>query len=78
MAPWDILLIDHLGSTIPVADSSGTLLEQTRYLPFDQVRDAVVAVTSPDKTYTSQKSVTGTGLRDYNARMYDSYINHWI
>jgi hypothetical protein len=28
------LLTDHLGSTIAVADAAGTLLEQTRYLPF--------------------------------------------
>jgi hypothetical protein len=28
------LLTDHLGSTITVADATGTLLEQTRYMPF--------------------------------------------
>jgi RHS repeat-associated protein len=72
------LLTDHLGSTIAVADSAGTLLEQTRYLPFGSVRDDSGTVTSTDKTFTGQRSLPATGLMDYNARMYDPGLGRFV
>jgi RHS repeat-associated protein len=72
------LLSDHLGSTVAVTDAAGILLEQSRYMPFGEVRGDVGGVTSTDKTYTGQKSIPETGLMDYKARMYDPLLGRFI
>jgi RHS repeat-associated protein len=72
------LLSDHLGSTVAVTDAAGTLLEESRYMPFGEVRNDVSGVTSTDKTYTGQKSIPDTGLMDYKARMYDPLLGRFI
>ena len=69
---------DHLGSIVAVTDASGTLLEESRYLPFGQVRSDVGNITQTDKTYTSQKDLANTGLMDYNARMYSPELGRFI
>ena len=71
-------LTDHLGSTVAVTDASGTLLEESRYLPFGQVRSDVGNITQTDKTYTGQKDIANTGLMDYNARMYSPELGRFI
>ena len=71
-------LTDHLSSTVAVTDASGTLLEESRYLPFGQVRSDVGNITSTDKTYTGQKDLANTGLMDYNARMYSPELGRFI
>jgi hypothetical protein len=66
------MLTDHLppqggapqGSTIAVADSAGTLLEQTRYMPFGTVRTDVGTLASTDRTY--MKSVNEVRGPDRN------------
>ena len=72
------LLTDHLGSVVAVADASGTLTSQQRYLPFGQLRTDLSGprITQTDFGYTGQRSLD-MGLMDYHARMYDPYITHF-
>ena len=72
-------LTDHLGSTLAVLDSSGTVLSETRYMPFGAVRDDVGTISQTDFGYTFQRDLGGdVGLMDYKARFYDPYINRFI
>jgi len=75
-------LIDHLGSTVAITDSNGTLTSQQRYLPFGGTRANVTAPNSPgtDFGYTGQRQLDAGmgGLMDYKARFYSPYINHFI
>ncbi|NWG75742.1 MAG: hypothetical protein HXY24_14270 [Rubrivivax sp.] len=50
-------LTDHLGSTLAVLDSSGTVLSETRYMPFGAVRDDVGIISKTDFTYTFQRNM---------------------
>jgi RHS repeat-associated protein len=70
-------LTDHLGSIVAVTNASGTLVSQQRYLPFGEVRTDVGSITQTDFGYTGQRAVEGLGLLDYNARMYDPYLNRF-
>ncbi|HLO29291.1 MAG TPA: hypothetical protein VK249_09160 [Anaerolineales bacterium] len=72
-------LSDQLGSVSVVLDANGAILEQQRYLPFGQARvmPTYAAIASTDFTFTGQRDLTGTGLMDYKARMYDAYITHF-
>jgi RHS repeat-associated protein len=72
------LLTDHLGSVVAVTDNLGTLLEDSRYMPFGSVRSDVGSVTQTDKSFTGQKSLANTGLMDYNARMYSPLLGRFI
>ncbi len=78
------LLTDQLGSVVAMTDSTGTLISQQRYLPFGQVRTDVSSPNSPatDLAFTGQRNLdaqgnVSLGLMDYNARMYDPYLNQW-
>jgi len=72
-------LTDHLGSVVGITDSTGSLGYEARYLPFGEV-----VVKSEDDTqttdygFTFQKVVTGSGLMDYKARMYDAFTGRFI
>ena len=79
---FDYFVTDHQGSVVGVTDSSGTLISETRYMPFGQVRTSVGTITQTDYGYTFQQKVNSTGLMDYDARMYDAslgrgYGNQW-
>jgi RHS repeat-associated protein len=71
-------LSDHLGSVSLVLSSTGTILEQQRYLPFGQPRAMSPAITSTDFTYTGQRNLPDTGLMDYNARFYSPSLGRFI
>jgi RHS repeat-associated protein len=71
-------LTDHLGSTLAVLDSSGTVLSETRYLPFGAVRDDVGTISQTDFTYTSQRDLPDVGLMDYKARFYSPRLARFI
>ena len=66
------------GAVVGVADSSGTLVSETRYLPFGETRTDVGLVTQTDFGYTFQRGLTGTGLMDYKARFYDPSLGRFI
>jgi len=81
-------LTDHLGSTVAITDSNGTLTSQQRYLPFGGTR-ANVTIAYPlgtpnspgtDFGYTGQRQLDAGmgGLMDYKARFYSPYINRFI
>ncbi len=71
-------LTDHLGSVVGITGADGTLLEQSRYLPYGQARGDVGSISSTDKMFTGQKDLANTGLLDYNARMYSSELGRFI
>jgi len=71
-------LTDHLGSTVAITDSNGTLTSQQRYLPFGGTRTNVTAPNSPgtDFGYTGQRQLDAGmgGLMDYKARFYSPML----
>ena len=64
------LLADHLGSNSLITSDLGTLLSETRYKPFGEIRYATGTTTTP-YTYTGQYSNTADfGWMYYKARWY--------
>ncbi len=49
-------LTDHLGSVVGVTDPTGTLVSETRYLPFGEVRTDVGTISQTDYGYTFQRN----------------------
>ncbi|MCC7117734.1 MAG: RHS repeat-associated core domain-containing protein [Anaerolineales bacterium] len=75
------LLTDHLGSTVAVTDSSGTLTSQQRYLPFGGERAIPNSpILATDFGYTGQRLLDSGmgGIMDYKARFYSPYINRFL
>jgi RHS repeat-associated protein len=75
------LLTDHLGSTVAVTNSSGTLTSQQRYLPFGGTRAIPNSpILATDFGYTGQRLLdSGMGeIMDYKARFYSPYLNRFI
>jgi RHS repeat-associated protein len=74
------LLTDHLGSTVAVTNSSGTLTSQQRYLPFGAARSIPNSpIVGTDFTYTGQRLLDSGmgGIMDYKARFYSPYITQF-
>jgi len=74
------LLTDHLGSTVAVTNSSGTLTSQQRYLPFGGARSIPNSpIAGTDFTYTGQRKLDDGmgGIMDYKARFYSPCIREW-
>jgi RHS repeat-associated protein len=71
-------LTDQLGSVVAMTDSTGTLLSQSRYLPFGQVRTDVGTITQTDFGYTGQRNNSYINLMDYNSRWYDDSLGRFI
>jgi RHS repeat-associated protein len=70
------LLSDHLGSTSIVTDAAGTVISETRYKAWGEVRHQS-GVTPTEYGFTGQYShAADFGLMFYNARWYDVYLNH--
>jgi RHS repeat-associated protein len=75
------LLTDHLGSTVAVTNSSGTLTSQQRYLPFGGARTIPNSpILATDFGYTGQRLLDSGmgGIMDYKARFYSPYINRFL
>jgi len=74
-------LTDHLGSTVAITDSNGTLTSQQRYLPFGGTRTNVTTPNSPgtDFGYTGQRQLDAGmgGLMDYKARFYSPALGRF-
>gem|GEM_PF-3855451 len=65
---------DHLGSSSVLTNSSGTVVENTTYDPWGEVK----AGGTQDKfQYTGQEKDSETGLNYYNARYYNSHIRRF-
>ena len=57
-------LTDHLGSVVAVTDSSGTMVSETRYLPFGEIRTDVGTVSQTDYGFTFQRNDSYIKLLD--------------
>lgn len=68
---------DHLGSVDVAVKEDGTVVSESRYQPFGQV-NWISDGTSSDKGFTGQRSETGMGLMDYNARYYSPLLGRFI
>jgi RHS repeat-associated protein len=68
---------DHLGSTSLTTDITGTLVAETRYLPYGEERWTNEAQPT-DFTFTGQRAERGFGLLDYNARYYDPWLGRFV
>jgi len=75
------LLTDHLGSTVAVTNSSGTLTSQQRYLPFGAPRTIPNSpILATDFGYTGQRLLDSGmgGIMDYRARFYSPALGRFI
>jgi len=75
------LLTDHLGSTVAVTNSSGTLTSQQRYLPFGEARTIPNSpILGTDFTYTGQRKLDDGmgGIMDYKARFYSPALGRFL
>jgi RHS repeat-associated protein len=69
---------DHLGSASLVTSSTGTKVEETRYLPYGSVREGGSENLTGRYTYTGQESDSETGLMYYGARYYSPVLGRFI
>jgi RHS repeat-associated protein len=73
-----------LGGVVAVANASGTLVSQTCYMPFGEVRTDVGTITQTDFGYTGQRNLDAqgnsftTGLVNFKARMFDPMLGRFI
>lgn len=65
---------DHLGSTNVITNSSGQVVEKTKYYPFGEVR---VGGTQSKFLFTGEEKDAETGLYYYGARYYNPLIRRW-
>jgi RHS repeat-associated protein len=73
------LLTDHLGSTVAVTNSSGTLTSQQRYLPFGEARTIPNSpILATDFTFSGQRDLGDMGLMDYDARFYSQSLGRFL
>ena len=75
------LLTDHLGSTVAVTNSSGTLTSQQRYLPFGGTRAIPNSpILGTDFGYTGQRLLDSGmgGIMDYKARFYSVGLGRFV
>ncbi|MEJ2560457.1 MAG: RHS repeat-associated core domain-containing protein, partial [Anaerolineae bacterium] len=68
---------DHLGSTSLTTDITGTVVAETRYLPYGEER-WITGTLVTDFTFTGQRAERGFGLMDYNARYYDPGLGRFV
>jgi RHS repeat-associated protein len=73
----NFIIGDHLGSTSLVTDANGAVINETKYKAWRETRYS--SGTEQTKyQYTGQYSYASDfGLHFYNARWYDSYLNHF-
>lgn len=65
---------DHLGSTNVLTSQTGTLVEETKYDPWGEVK---TGGTKSKFLFTGQEKDLETSLNYYNARYYDSHIRRF-
>ena len=68
---------DHLGSSSVLSDDTGEPVETTAYLPYGHERSHTGTDIS-DYRFTDQELDHGTGLYNYDARLYDPVIGMFI
>lgn len=70
---------DHLGSSTVMTDSTGTAagIQASEYLPFGGSRGSD-GVTVTNYKFTDQEHDPGSGLYNYDARLYDPVIGRFV
>jgi RHS repeat-associated protein len=68
---------DHLGSTSLTTDITGTVVAETRYLPYGEER-WITGTLVTDFTFTGQRADSYIKLMEMGARWYDPQIGRWI
>jgi len=71
------LLKDHLGSASVVTDSYRVTVGEQRYYPYGETRLTIGTIYT-DKLYTGQREMTGVGIYNYGARMYDPKLGRFL
>jgi RHS repeat-associated protein len=69
---------DHLGSTQALSDENGTVIDTTGYMPYGQDRQDNDLLQLTAYKFTDQEQDDGTGLYNYDARLYDPRIGMFI
>ena len=69
---------DHLGSSSLVTDSSGTVVERTRYYPYGRPRFEERTGFDSAYKYTGKELDRATGLMYYGARYYDAVSGNFL
>jgi len=67
-----------LGSTSLTTDINGTVVAETRYLPYGEERWTAGDAQPTDFTFTGQRAERGFGLMDYKARYYNPRLGRFI
>ena len=68
---------DHLGSSSVISNEAGEIVESSSYMPYGMERDHTGTETVRYK-FTDQELDHGTGLYNYDARLYDPVIGMFI
>jgi len=71
-------LTDHLGSIVAVTDNAGTLISETRYMPFGEVRTDVGTISETNYGYTNQEVVSYIKLMFFKSRWYSPELGRFV
>ena len=69
---------DHQGSTNALTTESGSIIDTAEYLPYGPDRSPNGLLNHSAYKYTDQEQDAGTGLYNYDARLYDPVLGQFI
>lgn len=69
---------DHLGSTNAISREDGTIIDAGEYLPYGLDRSENDLLQSSAYKFTDQEQDAGTGLYNYDARLYDPGLGQFV
>ncbi len=69
---------DHLGSTNAIIEDDGTIVDTGEYMPYGLDREKNDPLQFTKYKFTDQEEDDGTGLYNYDARLYDPVIGQFI
>ncbi len=69
---------DHLGSTNAISREDGTIIDSGEYMPYGLDRSTNALLQTSAYKFTDQEQDDGTGLYNYDARLYDPVIGQFI
>ena len=69
---------DHQGSTNAITTDTGTILDTAEYLPYGPDRSVNALLNRSAYKYTDQEQDAGTGLYNYDARLYDPVLGQFV
>ena len=69
---------DHLGSTVAMTTESGSIIDTGEYMPYGPDRSSNGLLYKSSYKYTDQEQDDGTGLYNYDARLYDPVLGQFV